>query len=1004
MATEGMRTGLAPLGRDGRVAHHPAAAAPARRSGAAAGGRIAIGRGCGRRVGGRRSVAPLRTSLEAPALEADGSSSPLAVQVDNEESAEYTVITVESENKRGMLSTITSLFRDLAIDVVRAEVGSSKDGVIDKFYVKDESTGGQIADTTNVKKCVETMLTTTRKARKPKRPTFGSADKRGDAGLYTLMDTYIKNDVLSIQQSILNHAEYTLARSRFLFNDQEAYGATAYSLRDRLIESWNDTQNYFKEYGPKRVYYLSMEFLMGRSLLNSLFNLNVKDNYTEALAELGYDLETIVEQERDAALGNGGLGRLAACFLDSMATLNLPAWGYGIRYEYGMFRQSIVDGFQHEQPDYWLTFGNPWEIERNSVSYPISFYGHVSVHDDGQRQVFSWNPGEQVTAVAYDNPIPGFETNNTINLRLWGAKPSKAFDLEAFNTGDYVQAILAKQRAETISSILYPDDRTYEGKELRLKQQHFLCSATIQDVVRRYKERHSNFDEFPDKCAFQLNDTHPTIAVPELMRVLMDENMLGWTKSWETVGKVFSFTNHTVLPEALEKWNVALIEKLLPRHMQIIYDINWRFLQELRGRYGDDWEKIKRMSIIEETEGGKVVRMAYLAIVASHTVNGVAAIHSELIKQTIFADFHDLYPQKFQNKTNGVTQRRWLAFCNPPLRNLITEVLGTGEWIKDLTLLEGLRKYADDPELQKRWQEVKYAAKIKALDSIEKVTGVKAPKNAMLDMQVKRIHEYKRQLLNILGVIYRYDQMKKMSPEERKSVVPRVCIVGGKAAPGYEMAKRIIKLVCVVADKVNNDPEVGDLLKVAFFPDYNVSAAEVLIPGSEVSQHISTAGTEASGTSNMKFAMNGSLIIGTMDGANVEIAEEIGEENMFIFGARANEVPRLRKEREDFKPDPRFTHVVDLISQGMFDWQDYLAPLVESLQGSRDFYLVANDFPSYIDAQAKVDEMYKNQTEWTKMSILSVAGSGKFSSDRTIREYASDIWKIEPCPVPLAQE
>ncbi|GMH36665.1 hypothetical protein BSKO_04538 [Bryopsis sp. KO-2023] len=950
---------------------------------------------------GRRCKPIVCTSLDDAPIQTGDSA--IAIDVDNTSDEAYTVISVQCADKRGMLSSITSLFRELGLDVMRAEVGSKDDTVQDKFYVVDETTQAKLtqeSDLANVKKCLETLFQSRSKG-KASRPVFGA---KGTDTLYTLMDTYIRNDVLSIQQSIVNHAEYTLARSRFNFDDFEAYQATAYSLRDRLIEAWNDTQNYFKELDPKRVYYISMEFLMGRSLLNSLFNLDVKDTYTEALRELGYDLETLTSKERDAALGNGGLGRLAACFLDSMATLDLPAWGYGIRYEYGMFRQTMIDGFQHEQPDYWLNFGNPWEIERHNVHYPVYFYGHVSVNDEDGRQIFKWNPGEQITAIAYDTPIPGFGTNNTINLRLWAAKPARLFDLEAFNTGDYVQAILAKQRAETISSVLYPDDRTYEGKELRLKQQHFMCSATIQDVVRRFKERHADFEQFPNKVAFQLNDTHPAIAVPELMRVLMDENKLGWTKAWEICTKVFSFTNHTVLPEALEKWPVNLIEKLLPRHMQIIYDINWRFLQEMRGRFGDDFTTINKMSIIEDTgDGGKVVRMAYLAVVASHTVNGVAAIHSGLIKETIFKEFYDVWPHKFQNKTNGVTQRRWLAFCNPPLRRLITDTIGTDAWIKELPLLEGLRDHVDDPEFIKKWKQMKVEAKAVAMDFIEETTGVKVPRNAMLDMQVKRIHEYKRQLLNVFGIIWRYDQMKKMTPAEREQVVPRVCVIGGKAAPGYEMAKRIIKLVCAVGDKVNNDPDVGDLLKVVFMPDYNVSSAEYLIPGSELSQHISTAGTEASGTSNMKFAMNGSLIVGTLDGANVEIAEEIGEENMFIFGALADKVPALRKERVNFKPDSRFLHVMELIRNGTFGWADYFQPVLDSVTGSSDFYLLANDFPSYLEAQERIEKTYKDTDAWTKMSIMSTAGSGKFSSDRTIREYADEIWNIKPARVPSSE-
>ena len=550
--------------------------------------------------------------------------------------------------------------------------------------------------------------------------------------------------------------------------------------------------------------------------------------------------------------------------------------------------------------------------------------------------------------------------------------------------------------------MLYPDDRTYQGKELRLKQQHFFVSATIQDVVRRYTDLHGpDFSRFADKVAFQLNDTHPTIAVAELMRLLMDEQGQGWTAAWEVATKVFAFTNHTVLPEALEKWPVSLLEKLLPRHMQIIYDINWRWIQSLRARLGDDHARIGRMSIIEDGPGGeKLVRMAYLAVVASHTVNGVAAIHSDIIRHTIFKDFADLEPAKFQNKTNGVTPRRWLAFCNPPLRELITKTLGDDAWINDLDRLAELKKSAADPAFLAEWRAVKATAKTKAMAKIAELTGVVGHPDALLDVQVKRIHEYKRQLLNVLGIIHRYDALKAMSPADRAKAVPRLCVIGGKAAPGYEMAKRIIKLVCAVADKVNSDPDIGDRLKVAFLPDYNVSLAEVVIPGSELNEQISTAGTEASGTGNMKFAMNGSLIIGTMDGANVEIAEEIGEANMFIFGATADQVGKLRAERGSFRPDPAFEHVVGLIRRGAFGWADFFEPLCDSITSGADFYLVANDFPAYIDAQARVDAAYKDVDGWTKKSVASVAGSGFFSSDRTIREYAKDIWGVVPCKVP----
>jgi starch phosphorylase len=633
------------------------------------------------------------------------------------------------------------------------------------------------------------------------------------------------------------------------------------------------------------------------------------------------------------------------------------------------------------------------------VAYPVKFYGHVSVQEgsDG-RQTFNWSAGEEVTAVAYDNPIPGFKTQSTINLRLWAAKPCQEFDLEAFNTGDYVSSIIDKQKAETITSVLYPDDKTFEGKELRLKQQHFMVSATLQDIVRRYKEQHNTFEDFPEKVAMQLNDTHPTLGIPELMRILMDENQLGWTKSWEITTKVFSFTNHTVLPEALEQWPVNLMEKLLPRHMQIIYDINWRYLQELKNNYGIDGDRLGRMSIIAETEYGKTVRMAYLALVASHTVNGVAAIHSKLIKETIFKDFHDIWPEKFQNKTNGVTQRRWLAQCNPPLNRLITETLGTEAWITHLDLLKGLKDHADDKEFQQKWASVKKEAKTNLAQLLKQLTGDDVNMDAIFDVQVKRIHEYKRQLMNILSVALRYDRIKSMSPEEKKNVVPRVIIIGGKAAPGYDLAKRIIKLISAVSETVNNDADIGDLLKVYFVPDYNVSLAEVIVPGSDINQQISTAGTEASGTSNMKFAMNGSLIIGTMDGANVEIAEEIGEENMFIFGVRAEEVPSLREQREYLQVDPQFEHATNLIRNGHFGWADYFQPLIDSITGSRDYYLLANDFSSYLEAQERVDSEWKDRKSWIKKSILSTAGSGKFSSDRTIHEYAEEIWNVKPIP------
>ena len=925
---------------------------------------------------------------------------------------------ISAFNRPGLLQTVCATMQDLGLDVQRAEVDTSDSTASDSFYVQDGD-GQKLspATATNVQAVLTTVLTQTEAAvaarkkhstrggdvRPPSTMPDGASlddeEKHRSQLLFSLMDSYLKSDVLSLEQSIINHVEYTVASSRYKFDNREAYQAIAHSVRDRLMESWNDTQAHFNTSNPKRVYYLSMEFLMGRSLLNVVSNLGLKTQYEEALAQLGYDLETIIEQENDAALGNGGLGRLAACFLDSMASLNLPAWGYGIRYQYGMFKQFITDGFQHESPDYWLTFGNPWEVERVSVRYPVGFYGHVQVYDDDGRQRFRWVPAEQIEAVAYDNPIPGFGTENTTNLRLWGAKPAEDFDLQSFNTGDYVAAILNKQRAETISAVLYPDDRTYQGKELRLKQQHFFVSASIQDMIRRYKEHHENFDEFPHKVAIQLNDTHPTIGVAELMRVLMDDEGLGWTSAWAITTRVFSFTNHTVLPEALEKWPVELVEQLLPRHMQIIYDINWRFLQEVRSHFGDDWDRISSMSIIEEYEGYKAVRMASLALVASHTVNGVAAIHSELIKETIFKDFYELWPHKFQNKTNGVTQRRWLAFCNPTLADTITEALGTSMWTTHLDLLSGLREHVNDKAFRKKWWASKQANKARLAALLEERCGVTPPEGALFDVQVKRIHEYKRQLLNILSLIDRYHRIKGMSPEERKDVVPRMAMLGGKAAPGYDAAKRIIKLVNAVGEVVNNDPDVSPYLKVAFMTDYNVSLAEVIVPGSELSQHISTAGTEASGTSNMKFVMNGGVIIGTMDGANVEIAEEIGVENMFIFGASKDEVMRVRDGTQYRRGSERFEAAMHSVRSGDFGWAEYFGPMLDTLDS--DFYLLQHDFDDYLRAQDEVDAAYLDKERWITMSIMSTAGSGKFSSDRTIQEYADDIWDVKPCPRPL---
>lgn len=752
-----------------------------------------------------------------------------------------------------------------------------------------------------------------------------------------------------------------------------------------------------------------MEYLQGRALTNAVGNLNIQDAYADALNKLGHQLEEIVEQEKDAALGNGGLGRLASCFLDSMATLNLPAWGYGLRYRYGLFKQQITKEGQAESAEDWLEKFSPWEIVRHDVVYPVRFFGHVQVNPDGSRK---WVDGEVIQALAYDVPIPGYKTKNTISLRLWEAKAcAEDFNLFQFNDGQYESSVQRHSGAQQICAVLYPGDATESGKLLRLKQQFFLCSASLQDIIFRFKERNDGnapleWSKFPSKVAVQLNDTHPTLAIPELMRLLMDDEGLGWDEAWDVTTRAIAYTNHTVLPEALEKWSQSVMWKLLPRHMEIISEIDKRFVEMVHSTRHDLEDKVNSMCILDNNPQKPVVRMANLCVVSAHTVNGVAQLHSDILTSELFADYVSIWPNKFQNKTNGITPRRWLRFCNSELSNIITKWLETDEWVTNLDLLVNLRKFADNEDLQAEWASAKMANKQRLAQYIHDLTGVSIDPNSLFDIQVKRIHEYKRQLLNILGAVYRYKKLKEMSPDDRSKTTPRTIMIGGKAFATYTNAKRIVKLVTDVGAVVNTDPEVNNYLKVVFVPNYNVSVAEMLIPGSELSQHISTAGMEASGTSNMKFALNGCLIIGTLDGANVEIREEIGEENFFLFGATADEVPKLRKDRENglFKPDPRYEEAKQYIRSGAFGSYDY-NPLLDSLEGNSgygrgDYFLVGHDFPSYMDAQAKVDEAYKDRKKWMKMSILSTAGSGKFSSDRTIAQYAKEIWNIEECPVP----
>ncbi|EGO59779.1 glycogen phosphorylase [Neurospora tetrasperma FGSC 2508] len=804
------------------------------------------------------------------------------------------------------------------------------------------------------------------------------------------------------ETEVVRHVETTLARSMYNCDEQAAYSACSLAFRDRLILEWNRTQQRQTFADSKRVYYLSLEFLMGRALDNAMLNIGQKDVAKAGLAELGFRIEDVIEQEHDAALGNGGLGRLAACFLDSLASLNYSAWGYGLRYRYGIFKQEIIDGYQVEVPDYWLDF-NPWEFPRHDVTVDIQFYGHVTKRtDDNGKTIATWEGGEIVKAVAYDVPIPGYATPSTNNLRLWSSKAASGeFDFQKFNSGDYENSVADQQRAETISAVLYPNDNLDRGKELRLKQQYFWVAASLYDIVRRFKKSRRAWKEFPDQVAIQLNDTHPTLAVVELQRILVDLEGLDWEEAWNIVTNTFGYTNHTVLPEALEKWSVPLFQHLLPRHLQLIYDINLFFLQSVERKFPKDREMLARVSIIEESQP-KMVRMAHLAIVGSHKVNGVAELHSDLIKTTIFKDFVEVFgPDKFTNVTNGITPRRWLHQANPRLSELISSKTGSQNFLKDLTELAKIEHYKDDKAFRKEWAEIKYANKVRLAKHIKKTTGVDVNPSALFDVQVKRIHEYKRQQMNIFGVIHRYLTLKSLSPEERKKFQPRVSIFGGKAAPGYWMAKQIIHLINAVGAVVNNDKDIGDLLKVIFLEDYNVSKAEMIIPASDLSEHISTAGTEASGTSNMKFVLNGGLIIGTCDGANIEITREIGEQNIFLFGNLAEDVEDIRHNHTygSYTVDPDLVKVFEAIEKGTFGEPNDFMGMISAVRDHGDFYLVSDDFHSYIETQELVDKAYRDQEGWITKSIESVARMGFFSSDRCINEYAEGIWNIEPLAV-----
>jgi starch phosphorylase len=806
-------------------------------------------------------------------------------------------------------------------------------------------------------------------------------------------------DVAAFKRAVANKLIYAVGKDPVAASQDDWLNATSQAVRDQLVERWMMTTRANYAQDLKRVYYLSMEFLIGRTFTNALLAVDLYDTVREALADFGVDMDALAEREPDAALGNGGLGRLAACFLDSMATLGVPGMGYGIRYEYGMFRQRIVDGQQVETPDYWLTRGNPWEFQRPEVNYRVRFGGHVQKREgtNAPYGAADWVDTHDVLAVAYDTIIPGYGTQATNTLRLWSARATEEIDLSAFNRGNYMGAVESKNQSENVSRVLYPDDSTPSGRELRLHQEYFFCSASVQDLLRRYLRNHKTFDQLSEKVSIHLNDTHPVLAVPELMRLLLDEHGLAWDVAWAHTQKVFSYTNHTLMHEALETWPVEMFGRILPRHLQILFDMNSRFLAEVTQAHGHDVELLRRLSLIDES-GERRVRMAYVAVLASHSINGVSGLHSELMKQSIFADFNALFPERFNNKTNGVTPRRWLAQANPPLAALLDARIGRG-WRRDLTQLQALRPMAQQPAFVRAFRHAKRENKLRLANWVDEHLRIDIDTDALFDVQVKRMHEYKRQLLNVLHVVTRYH---RILADPTAGHVPRVIVFAGKAASAYQMAKLVIRLINDVAKVINEDERVGKLLKVVFLPNYSVSLAEIIMPAADLSEQISTAGTEASGTGNMKFALNGALTIGTLDGANVEMRDNVGAENFFIFGNTTPQVAQIRAcgyhPRDIYEADPELQRTLDSIRDGLFSPAEpaRYQQIFDALVSWGDHYLLLADYASYIEAQGKVDALYRDADAWTQMAILNVAGMGEFSSDRTIAQYAHEIWHTRP--------
>lgn len=808
-------------------------------------------------------------------------------------------------------------------------------------------------------------------------------------------DRRVEMSVEGLKEDFAWHLRYSLAKGDIRATERDQYTAFANAVRDRIVERWINTQEKYHHQNTKRVYYLSLEFLMGRLLGNNVINLKADQLCRDALKDYGIDWNDLRDYETDAGLGNGGLGRLAACYLDSMSTLNLAGMGYGLRYDYGIFRQKIVGGNQVEEPDRWLKDGYPWEMARPEYSQIVHFGGHVECSNVRGRQQWRWVAAEQVEGVPYDLPIVGYR--DAVNsLRLWSARAVDEFDLSDFNKGSYVEAVESKVLAENLTKVLYPNDNTMAGKELRLRQQYFFVACSLKDILRRYRELNKTWDALPEKVFVHLNETHPALVIPELMRILVDHEGVDWDKAWDLTRRSTGYTNHTILPEALEKWPVSMMERLLPRHLQIIYEINGRFLQEVSSLYPGDVQRLQRMSLIDEN-GERYVRMANLCIIGSSSTNGVAELHSQILKDSLFKDFYELYPEKFHNVTNGITPRRWLLKANPMLAQLITDSIGE-DWVTDLDKLKELEKFAKDGGFLSSLAKIKKANKDQLSNWVMKDLGIKLDPQAIFDVQVKRLHEYKRQLLLALYIIIFYNRLvndPKFDPQ------PRSFIFAAKAAPGYYMAKLIIRLIHGIAAVVNSNPKTRGKLSVAFLPDYRVSLAEKIMPASEVSEQISLAGMEASGTGNMKFMMNGALTLGTYDGANVEINQEVGDENMFLFGLRTEDVAKLRpsySSKEYYRNNPEIKMALDMIKSNVFSILEpgLFEPILRSLIDYNDYYMLLADLESYIAAQDRVDETYRNQKKWNRMSLVNIARSGRFSSDRAVMEYATDIWNVTP--------